>query len=213
LKVYFISGLGADERVFKNIHLPPQYEVVHLNWIHPNSNESLKDYALRLAQKIDRSEKFALVGLSLGGMVAIEIAKAYHPEKTVLISSIPLSRHMPVYFRWAGYLQLHKIVPIWFVKKMARAKRLFSTETSQDKNMIRAMIDQCDPAFIRWAFHAALSWKNEELPSNLTHIHGMKDEVLPMRFTKPGFVIEKAGHLMVMTKAGKINKILSEIFD
>jgi pimeloyl-ACP methyl ester carboxylesterase len=212
LKVYFISGLGADERVFKNIQLPQQHEVVHLNWTQPNKNESLKEYALRMADRIDRSEKFGLVGLSLGGMIATEIAKAYHPEKTVLISSIPLSAHMPVYFKWAGRLGLHKIVPIWFIKNMARAKRLFSTETSEDKKMIRAMIDRCDPEFIRWAFNAALSWRNEELPANFTHIHGKADIVLPLRFTKPGYIIEKADHLMVMTNARKINGILKEIF-
>lgn len=204
--------MGADERVFKHIHLLPQFQVVHLNWIQPNKNEALKDYALRLAEKIDRSEKFGLVGLSLGGMVATEIAKEYHPEKIVLISSIPLSHHLPVYFRWAGTLQLHRIVPIWFIKKMARAKRLFTTEKSEDKKMLRAMIDNCDPGFIRWALHAALAWKNEELPDNFAHIHGTADEVLPLRFTKPGYVIEKAGHLMIMTKAKRINTLLNDIF-
>jgi hypothetical protein len=96
---------------------------------------------------------------------------------------------------------------------MARTKRLFSTETSQDKKMIRSMIDQCDPEFIRWAFHAALSWRNKELPANFFHIHGKADLVLPLRFTKPGYLIEKGDHLMVMTKAGKINAILGEIFN
>jgi pimeloyl-ACP methyl ester carboxylesterase len=212
LKVYFISGLGADQTVFKYIHLLPQFQVVHLSWIQPNKNESLQDYALRMAGKIDRSEKFGLVGLSLGGMIATEIAKAYHPEKIVLISSIPLSGHLPFYFRWAGALQLHRIVPIWFLKKMAKVKRVFTTETSDDKKMLRAMIDNCDAGFMRWAFHAALSWKNEEMPDNISHIHGTADEVLPVRFTKPGYIIENAGHLMVMTRAKRINDILGNIF-
>jgi len=212
LKVYFISGLGADERVFKYIHLSPQFQVVHLNWIQPKKNESLKDYALRMAESIDHSEKFGLVGLSLGGMVATEIAKAYHPEKIVLISSIPLSGHLPFYFRWAGALKLHKIVPVWFLKKMAKVKRVFTTERSEDKKMLRVMIDNCDAGFMRWAFHATLSWRNEELPENFTHIHGTADEVLPMRFTKPGYIIENAGHLMIMTRAKKINTLLENIF-
>ena len=106
----------------------------------------------------------------------------------------------------------HKIVPIGVIKTMARTKRLFSTETSADKKMLRAMIDNCDPQFIRWAFNAALSWKNQELPENFSHIHGKADIVLPLRFTKPSYIIEKADHLMVMTSARKINTILKEIF-
>ena len=122
-------------QVFKNIYLQPQYEVIHLNWIKPEKNESLRTYALRMAEKIDRSEKFGLVGLSLGGMVATEIAKAFPPEKVVLISSIPLSSHMPAYFRWAGFLRLHRIVPVSLIKQMARVKRVFTAETSEDKKM------------------------------------------------------------------------------
>ena len=212
MKVYFISGLGADERVFRHIRLPSHFEVVHLNWISPNKNESLQSYALRMAEKIDHSGRFGLVGLSLGGIVATEIAKVYPPEKIVLISSIPLSTHMPVYFRWAGSLQLHKIVPIGLIKRMAKLKRLFTTETSEDKQMLRAMIDSCDPAFIRWAFMAALTWRNRELPQNFSHIHGAADEILPVRFTKPGYRIEKAGHMMILNRSARINELLEEIF-
>jgi pimeloyl-ACP methyl ester carboxylesterase len=212
LKVYFISGLGADERVFRNIRLPSQFQIVHLNWIQPDRNESLQAYALRMAEKIDHSEKFGLVGLSLGGIVATEIAKIYPPEKIVLISSIPLSVHMPFYFRWAGVLQLHRIVPIGFIKRLAKLKRLFTAETSEDKKMLRAMIDSCDPAFIRWAFIAALGWRNKDLPKNFSHIHGSRDEILPIRFTKPVYRIEKAGHMMILNRAGRINSLLQEIF-
>src|SRR6266487_4519719 len=98
MKVYFISGLAADKRVFKHIQLPPGFEAVHLDWISPQKDESLANYALRLADNINRNEPFALVGLSFGGMLATEIAKRYHPAATILISSVPVSTQLPGYY-------------------------------------------------------------------------------------------------------------------
>src|SRR5687767_12739166 len=111
MKVYFISGLAADKRVFKYISLPAGCEAVHLEWITPQKDETLASYALRLAAAINREEPFALVGLSFGGMLATEIAKQYKPAVTILISSVPVAKQLPGYFRMAGKMGLHKFVP------------------------------------------------------------------------------------------------------
>jgi pimeloyl-ACP methyl ester carboxylesterase len=210
-RVYFISGLAADERVFKYIQLPEGVEMVHLNWITPLEDESLPDYALRLSEKIDTSEPFALVGLSFGGMLATEIAKRKQPVQTILISSIPLSDHLPKYFRAAAAMKLHKVIPIGFVKMMARSKRFFTRETGEDKKLLWQIIDDSDDRFIRWAMNAILTWKNDELPSPLIHIHGTRDEVLPGRYTRPTHVVPKAGHLLVMTAPRTVNNLLAEV--
>lgn len=210
-RVYFIAGIAADERVFTHIRLPEGVDMVHLNWIDPLKNESLPDYALRLSERIDHSEPFALVGLSFGGMLATEIAKRCQPVQTVLISSIPLSAHLPKYYRAAAAIRLHKVIPIGVLKMLARSKRLFTTETGNDKKLLWQIIDDSDTKFIRWAIGAILSWKNEVLPSPLMHIHGTRDEVLPLRLTSPTHVIPKGGHLLVMTVSGKVNNLLAEV--
>jgi pimeloyl-ACP methyl ester carboxylesterase len=208
MKVYFISGLAADRRAFKHISLPEGFEAVYLDWITPLENELLPDYALRLAAGIDVYEPFALVGLSMGGMIASEIARQYVPMATILISSIPVASHLPTHFKWAGALQLHKLVPVRFVQSAAIMKRLFTTEAPEDKAMLKKMIIESDMDFIRWAMGAILKWKNEKQPSSYVHIHGTRDEVLPIRFTNPTHIIREAGHLMVMNRAQEINAIL-----
>jgi len=211
MKVYFISGLAADSRVFKYIRLPAHCEPVFLEWIKPIKNESLQDYSLRLAERIDRNESFSIIGLSMGGMMASEIADKLKPVVTILISSIPSSKHLPFYFKTAAALKLHNAVPISVVKSAAVVKRFFTSETDDDKKMIRQIIKESDNDFIRWAMGAILKWDHEIIPSPYIHIHGTRDEVLPMRFTKPTHVINKAGHLMIMTNAGEINKILKDV--
>ena len=196
--------------MFKNILLPDYCEPVFLEWIAPLRNEPLKNYALRLASAIDTSESFAIIGLSMGGMIASEIAKQYKPAITVLISSVPCSKELPFYFKAAGALRLHKIVPVKLVKSAAKFKRVFTTETEEDKEILRAIIQESDSKFIYWAMDAILKWRSDVFTQSYIHIHGTRDEVLPMRYTKPTHIIARGGHLMVMNRAGEINTILRD---
>jgi len=211
VKVYFISGLAATGNIFRNIKLPQYCEAVYLDWIPPEKNESLPQYALRLSQKIDTSKPFSLMGLSFGGMLAVEIAKVLNPSCLILISSIPSFQHLPYYYKWAGKLRLHKIIPVSFIRSASVLKRFFTTETKEEKKMLKAMITNSDAHFIRWAINAILTWKNTEIPKNVLHIHGTKDGILPMRFTKPTHNIKKGGHLLVLSRAEEINKILAKV--
>ncbi|MDE3248502.1 MAG: alpha/beta hydrolase [Bacteroidota bacterium] len=210
MKIYFVSGLAADSRVFKNLRVPGHCEAVFLEWIPPLKNESLPDYALRMASAIDTREPFGLVGLSMGGMIVSEIAGRFKPAVLILISSINSSAQLPFYFKAAGKLRLHRAVPVELVKKAALVKRRITKETPEEKDILRQIIRDSDADFIRWAMDAILKWKSTGLPAPDVHIHGNRDEVLPIRFTSPTHIIKKGGHLMVMTRAREINRILEE---
>lgn len=210
MKVYFISGLAADKRVFKYISLPPGCEAVHLEWITPEKSDSLSSYAMRLALKIKRDEPFALVGLSFGGMLATEIAKQYKPAVTILISSVPVSKQLPGYFRMAGKIKLHKLVPVSLLKSSAATKRFFTRENSDDKKLLWDIINESDAGLIRWSIDAILNWQNETIPQPVWHIHGTRDEILPVKFTQPTLTIPRHGHLLVMTCPEVVNEFLAK---
>lgn len=210
MNCYFISGLAADHRVFKYIQLPPGYEMIHLPWISPVKGETLASYALRMAEGIDDSEPFVLIGLSMGGMIASEISTVKKPVQTILISSIPNATALPVYFKWAGYLRIPKLVPIAVVKAAAKGKRLFTTERSEDKKLLKQIIDESDSGFIKWAMMAIVQWDRFTSSGTFIHIHGDKDPILPIRFTQPTHTINGAGHLLVMTHGRQVNRILAE---
>ncbi len=211
MKVYFISGLGADERIFKNIKLPPHCEPVHLPWLEPQYAESLASYSKRMMAPVDVSKPFALLGLSLGGMIAVEMAKLASPQALILLSSIPSSGCLPKYYVFAGRLGLHRMLPVSLFKKASLVKRIFSPETKADKRMIRQMIRDCDSSFVHWGMGAIIGWNNCDLPKTFVHIHGSGDLILPMRFTKPTHVIKNGGHLMVLNKSVEINAILHTV--
>lgn len=211
MKAYFISGMAADSGAFSKIRLPAQYEPMYLDWLPPYKGEALSAYALRLGSTIDIAEPFILIGLSMGGMLAVEITKSHRPRQLILISSIPYSRQLPPYFRWAGKLGLHRLIPVTLIKQAAMLKRSFTGESPEDKSYLRKAIRESDPQFIRWAMKAVLQWRNDDPVEPYTHIHGSRDEILPLRYTRPTHVIRGGRHLMVLSHAGAINDILTKI--
>lgn len=211
MNVYFISGIGGDSRLFKHIQLPEDFQIRHVDWITPEEKEPLADYAFRLAEQIDTRQPFILVGTSLGGILAVEIAKRFRPVATILISSVPISAQLPGYYNAARMLRLAEFVPASFVKGVSTFKRLFTRETDDDKQLIRQMIKDGDPRFIKWALGAVLEWQNTAIPQPLWHIHGTRDEVFPFRLTRPSHTIPGGGHLLVISHAAEINRILRDI--
>ncbi|MBC6492543.1 alpha/beta fold hydrolase [Flavihumibacter stibioxidans] len=211
MKVYFIPGLGADKRVFSHIRLPEGYEIVHLDWLSPEPDESLPHYAERLGAQIDREAPWSLVGLSFGGMLATEISRIYQPETTIVIASITSPAQLPTYYKLAAPLNLHKILPVGIFKNASLARRIFTTETSEDKDLLRRIISESDPGFIRWALGAILNWKSMATATGIFHIHGSGDHLLPVKYVYPTHLINGGGHLMVMNRAEEVNRVLGEI--
>ena len=212
MNVYFISGMGADGRLFKHIRLPEGNQMHFVKWITPGDEDTIPGYAEKLVEQIDTTQPFALVGVSLGGIMAVEIAKLTSPAATVIIGSIPVSAHLPRYYYTLGTsLGLLRVLPGSFFKGAARFKRNFTRESSVDKMLVLQMIDDADGDFLIWAMRAVLKWKNKELPPSLCHIHGSRDIVFPILLTRPSHVIQKSGHLVVMTHAEEVNGILRDI--
>ncbi len=212
MKTYFISGIAADARIFRHIHLPNGFDAVYLDWIKPQSDEPLENYAGRLAEKINTSESFVLVGTSLGGILATEIALKYNPRAVIIIGSIPVISQLPDYFRLAEKLKLYKLFRGSFYKFSAKVKHYLTKENPDDKKIIIDMISATDPAFITWGIRAVLKWRNKQIPKSLYHIHGTRDEVFPYKFTSPTHTISKGDHVIVITRHEEVNNILSEIF-
>ena len=108
-KVYFISGLGADWRMFQFLKLPDHIAQYQVKWLEPLSfDEPLENYAKRLVPQIDDPTPI-LVGFSFGGLVAIELAKIIKPLRTIVISSLATRYALPWYYKLAGKTLLQSI--------------------------------------------------------------------------------------------------------
>lgn len=209
MKIYCISGLGADKRVFQFLDLP-NHKLVHLEWIEPEPKETLPQYALRLAEKIDDSEPYALLGLSFGGMLAIEIAKVYHPLKLFVLSSITGKNEVPLLHRFAGAIKLHEIIPAQILKTPNFLTYMaFGLETPESKAMLDDILNETDPDFLVWAIGAIFNWKNEtEVP--MVRIHGNKDKILPVNMKNVQYRIENGGHFAIIDRAKEFSEFINK---
>jgi len=211
LKAYFISGLGAGKKAFQRIKLPESFEPVYLDWIAPEKDESLRNYARRFSSLIKNDDAFVLIGLSFGGMLASEIARLRNPMKTIIISSIGCANELPWYFKRAGRIGLHRAVPIKLLKAGTIIKNMIGAASKEDKAIIIDYAKFADPALVRWSLHAIVNWDQYQRLPGIIHLHGSKDLMLPLRYTQPDYIIKDGGHLMVFNKADEVNRILNEV--
>ena len=211
MNVYFISGLGADQQAFEKIKLPDRFTVRYLDWIKHKKRETLENYARRLAASIDTAEPFALVGLSMGGMIAAAMTQFLTPQKTILISSVGCANEFPPLFQFARLTRIHHLLPAFIFRKPNKvAHFLFGAKSRSEKRIMDHIIRHSDAAFVKWSIGAILSWGNNIRPGALCHIHGDKDRILPIRYTHPDVVVRNGSHFMIWTKAAEISRLLTE---
>ena len=135
--IHCITGLGADERAFERLKVN-RCSLQHLQWLPVLENENLRSYAGRMAKQL-KEENPVILGLSFGGMIAIEMAKQIKVETIILISSVKTYYELPKWMRVAGSLNLHKIIPIKTNRFTERADdRRMGIETAEEKNFVLA---------------------------------------------------------------------------
>lgn len=209
-QIYILSGLGADERAFQKLDFSG-YEPHFIKWLTPEKNESIESYALRLVNQI-RCSNPVLIGLSFGGLIAIEIAKKIPTEKVILIASAKTRNEVPFYFRLAGKLRLLRILPVCHMMRSNFITNwMFGTQNDYEKLFLKQILNDTDPGFFKWAIEQVARWPNRTLLNNIYHIHGTHDRILPHTFVNGDLVISKAGHLMVYNRADEVSRIIRKI--
>ena len=199
-KLYLFSGLGADERVFDDLDFSG-YEATFVQWIQPLKNERIEDYAKRISAQINTPNPI-LIGLSFGGMMAMEVAKLIKTEKVILIASAKTKFEIPLYYRLIGKTNIHQIIPASLLKQANFISNwFFGTESSKDKVLLANILRDTDPIFLKWAIDKIVNWQNAEITQNVKHIHGTADRILPLKFVLVDVIIKGGGHLMTVNKA------------
>lgn len=205
MTIYALPGLGADERVFKYLSL----KVKPLQWITPGNRESLASYVQRLIAQIDTSKAFALIGVSFGGMVAVEMSKYIAPQKIIIISSAATKDELPCTIGFVRKSEMVKVIPGFMLKPPSfPASWLFGVKSENNKRLLREIIKDTDVKFLKWAIHKIVYWENKYIPDNLVRIHGDNDRLLKMNKGLIYEVVKEGGHFMIVEQAEEINQLI-----
>ena len=206
---YLIPGLGADERVFQFLRLPGTTHV--LQWLPPQTpTEPLPHYAARLAEAVPPGQACWLVGVSFGGVLALEVAQLRPLARVVLISSFAGPRELPWLGRVARATGLYRLLPPQLLPRLpALASWFFGVKSPRDRQLLRQILRDTDPAFTRWAIACLLQWPGRPATPTI-RIHGTADRLLPhgaaySQHRLPG------GHLIIISRAAEISRIISNM--
>ncbi len=209
-KIYCISGLGADERVFQNLHVPG-VNFEYIKWLVPRKGESIEDYATRMNASVEGDHP-VLMGVSFGGMMSIEMAKQKPVQKIIIISSVKSHEELPPWMKITGKLHLNALIPErspqWFSQF---ADFFLGAENEQEKILAKHFRNNVSSDYLHWAIDKVIKWQNTQQPGPIFHIHGTLDKTFPIRNIQPTHVIKNGGHFMVMNKADEISAIIEGI--
>ena len=204
-KIYAISGLGVDSRVFDELEL--ESELVPLEWIEPYENESIESYSLRLAKLIDQSEPFGIMGVSFGGVVATEISQKLNPEFTVLISTAETKDGLTSIFKLIGKYDLNDYLKTNMYDPPRRLSYfMFGTDSKEE---LDAILEDTDLSFTEWAVDELVNWDNETKLKNVIHICGTEDRIFPPTESRNLHLVEGGGHFMIVDKAKEVSRIIN----
>ena len=208
--ICLIPGLGVDERIFQNLRISSDYQQTVLQWIKPEPYERLPSYAARLSAQIPAHQYLILIGVSFGGIIAIELAKLLPTSLTIIISSIKTQTEMPWFYKLAGKISLPYLVPVQWGKYMHRLQDyIFGPQSLTEAHLLHRIIAETDVAFVRWALNQTANWPNQTQVAKLVHFHGTHDKIFPTRYLRNFTPIPNGEHLMVVSKAELLSKLIN----
>lgn len=230
MKVYFIPGLGANCKCFKFIKLPEGFEKVYIEWFTPKGTETIEEYTHKMAETINTSEPFILVGYSFGGVIVQEMNKFMNPEKTILIASMKDEQQIPPLFKILKKIKFAHWFPMKFFTNKGFLSYTFfrsiyfrvKSPRIQNKEdlKIEEYMSQMNLPYLKWSINQIINWKPQKECGKLYQIHGTKDIIFPYKRIYKRYngdknihlqTIEKASHILVLEYPHKINKAFERI--
>jgi pimeloyl-ACP methyl ester carboxylesterase len=207
-----MPGLAASTAIFERIALPSDtFEMHLLEWEIPMDNESLTDYAKRIAEKIKHKNP-VLIGVSFGGILVQEMAKYIDARKVIIISSVRSNLEFPRRLKIAKTTKAYKLIPMNLILNMeSLAKFSFGEKVNQRLKLYEKFLSVRDIRYLNWAVEQVILWERTVIDENVIHIHGDMDDVFPIKNIKNCVVVKGGTHIMILNKYKWLNENLPSI--
>jgi hypothetical protein len=212
IPVYFMPGLAASPLIFERIALPEdQFEMIFLEWEIPEPDESLQNYAKRIALKINKKNP-VLIGVSFGGILVQEIASIVAVRKVIIISSVKSSLEFPRRFKIAKTTKAYKLIPTHLILNVENlAKFSFGDKVNQRLKLYEKFLSVRDKNYLDWAIEQVVLWNRVVVDTDVVHIHGDQDDVFPIKYIKDCIVLKGGTHIMILNKFKWLNENLPKL--
>ena len=211
--VYFMPGMAASSAIFERIKLPEEIFEMHLlEWVLPNKNETLQDYAKRMALNV-KEENAVLIGVSFGGILVQEMKQFLKVKKVIIISSVKSNTELPRRMKIAKTTKAYKLIPTQLFENIeSLVKYTFGSSILNKRlKLYEKFLSIRDKVYLDWAIEQIINWERKEIDTAIIHIHGDADEVFPMKYVKNCIPVVGGTHIMIITKYQWLNANLPKI--
>lgn len=207
-----MPGLAANSLIFENIKLPESsFEIHLLDWEIPVKNETLLQYAERMA-KLVKQDKAVLIGVSFGGVLVQEMAHFLDLRKLIIISSIKSNLELPLPMRIAKTTKAYKLMPTSLFQNMESLVKLsFGNVIKQRLKLYQKYMSMREKVYLDWAIEQMVLWNRVEVDPSVIHIHGDADAIFPIKYIKNCVVVKGGTHIMILNKYKWFNENLPRI--
>ena len=210
--LYLIPGQGSDYRIYKHFKFD-DFDTVHVKYIIPHDNETMKSYAQRLSEQIDTTNRFSIIGVSLGGMLAVELSEFLNPEEVIIISSAKNRNDLPFRYKFMQKVPLNTIFGGGFLRAVApTAQIIVEPDSRKERELCVSMLNNKNELFMKRSVNMIVNWERENNQTKITHIHGNNDHTIPIRnVNNVTFKVKNGSHMMVLTQGETIRNIVCRL--
>lgn len=196
IPICLLPGMTPDYPVYSRM-LPLLPDAQVMEFAEPNPNESLVEYAGRMANRLP--SRCFIGGVSFGGILALEIARLIQPAGCILIASIRKPAELPPWLRaWRliGRRQRSGVLNL-----VGRAAATIPRKIRTPSTLRLTKLAGQEGTWHRWATSAVMDWSPLPPPVScpVLHIHGDADTTFPVRYTSPDVVIQGGRHALPMS--------------
>jgi len=171
----------------------------------------MAEYAQELMPQIENEGKYFFVGVSLGGMLSVELADTLNPSKTIIISSAQNRSELPSRYRFMRNFRLYNAISAKRYKKSSiRTQKIVEPDRANDAELFSAMLNRKDSLFLKRATHMIVQWSRKQTPENVVNIHGDNDHTIPIKNVTAAYTIEGGSHMMAHTRSEEVFSIVQK---
>lgn len=211
-RIFYISGLAANELAYSRLIKTPDFEWIFLPWIDCEKNEKFEDYVDRLIGKHQLKEDDIVMGLSFGGICAQQIAYKYKLKNCILICSFRSYKdlHFPTPVMLST--KLYKFLPEIKVPVIHPITAFWVGVHKKDgKEVFYKMLNQTDPKLVKWSIEQIhkIDLSDVNIPNRIA-ILGKKDRLVKTWEDDRNVYLE-GEHMLLYEDADEFNQCLQEV--
>lgn len=213
IQIYLVPGLAAGPEIFENLNLSEdKYELHYLEWKTPLAlEETIANYAMRMCEDV-KEKNPVLIGVSFGGIMVQEMSKYLDTKKIIIISSVKHHEELPKRFQMVKFTKAYKLFPTKVVSNFEDYAQYFLGKSLKKRaDIYKKYLSVRNQLYLNWSIRNVIKWEQTEQNKNTTHIHGTDDHVFPIKNIDNCIKVKNGGHVMIITKAKKISKIIEEV--